>query len=217
MRDVRFFAAMAFALAFLSACAFASVAIAHTDTDLRGTEFREAVRGDSGVIATESPAASEVGLSVLDGGGNAMDAAVATVFALNVARPQSCGIGGGGFMVYRGADGEAAALDFRETAPEAMTPDTFAGDGLYSTFTGHTTIGVPGTVAGMDAALARYGTMSLSEIIAPAESLARNGVEVQPAVAGEMANNEGRLSLFPASAEQFLDDGEPYEAGDSIV
>ena len=217
--------AVSFAAAMLLACAFASVAIAQTTTattttggDLRGTDFREAVRGSSGVIATESPAASEVGLSVLDGGGNAVDAAVATVFALNVARPQSCGVGGGGFMVYRGADGESASLDFRETAPEAMAPDTFEGDGLYSTFTGHTTVGVPGTVAGMDAALERYGTMGLPETIAPAESLARNGVEIQPVVADEMANNEGRLSLFAASAAQFLDEnGEPYEAGDAIV
>ncbi|MGH3087308.1 MAG: gamma-glutamyltransferase [Rubrobacteraceae bacterium] len=198
-------------------CGFASVAIAQTNTDFRGTEFREAVRGSSGVIATESPAASEVGLGVLNDGGNAIDAAVATVFALNVARPQSCGIGGGGFMVYRGADGEVAALDFRETAPEAITADAFAGDGLYSTFTGHKTVGVPGTVAGMDAALERFGTMSLAETIAPAESLARNGVEVQPVVSDEMANNQGRLSLFPASAAQFLDDGEPYEDGEVLV
>ncbi len=218
MRAVNVAVSFAFALLFM--CAFSSVAIAQTattDDDLRGTQFREAVRGSSGVIATESPAASEVGLSVLDGGGNAVDAAVATVFALNVARPQSCGIGGGGFMVYRGADGEAASLDFREAAPEAMAPDTFEGDGLFNTFTGHTTIGVPGTVAGMEAALERYGTTTLAEAISPAESLARNGIEVQPVVADEMANNEGRLSLFPASAERFLDDGEPYEAGDTIV
>lgn len=212
--------AIFFAAAMFVACASASVAIAQsTQTDdLRGTDFREAVRGSSGVVATESPAASEVGISVLDNGGNAVDAAAAMIFAINVARPQSCGVGGGGFMVYRGADGEAASLDFREAAPEAMAPDTFEGDGLFNTFTGHTTIGVPGTVAGMDAALSRYGTMSLSEAVAPAESLARNGVEIQPVVADEMANNEGRLSLFPASAEQFLDEnGEPYEAGETLV
>ncbi len=102
-----------------------------------------------GVVATESPEASQAGLEVLDGGGNAVDAAVAAVFALNVARPQSCGIGGGGFMVYRGADGETAALDFRETAPAAIEPDAFGGDGIYNAYTGHKTVGVPGTVAGM--------------------------------------------------------------------
>ena len=68
------------------------------------------MRGEAGIITSESPAASGVGLSVLNGGGNAVDAAVATTFALNAARPQSCGVGGGGFMVYRGANGETAAL-----------------------------------------------------------------------------------------------------------
>src|SRR3990170_3941940 len=98
---------------------------------VEGSGFREAVRSGGGVISSESPAASAVGLEVLDAGGNAMDAAVASTFALGVARPQSCGIGGGGFLVYRGADGETAALDFREMAPAAVTPETFAGQGLY--------------------------------------------------------------------------------------
>lgn len=203
-----------FVTSLLLTCATAAFA---EDPDPRGTQFRPAARGAGGAISTESPAASEVGLGVLDDGGNAMDAAVATVFALNVARPQSCGIGGGGFMVYRSADGETAALDFRETAPAAMTPDAFTGDGIYNTYTGHKTVGVPGTVAGMDAALGRYGTMSLAEAIAPAENLARDGVEVQPALADEMAANSERLALFPAAAEQFLKDGEPYEAGDTLV
>ncbi len=184
----------------------------------KGSKFREAVRSAGGVISTESPAASEVGLGVLDSGGNAVDAAVAAVFAVNVARPQSCGIGGGGFMVYRGADGETAALDFRETAPEAVEADTFDGDGLYNTFTGRTTVGVPGTVAGMQAALERYGTISLSEAVSPAEQLAREGVEVQPSLSREMGNNAARLKLFPAAAGQFLVDGtEPYEEGALLV
>lgn len=216
--QARHFTPVVFSL--LLVCSFASFASARTQpaTDyLPGTEFREAERGYGGAIATESPAASRVGLDVLDEGGNAVDAAVATTFALNVARPQSCGVGGGGFMVYRGADGEAAALDFRETAPAAITADAFTGDGIYTTFTGHKTIGVPGTVAGMDAALERYGTTTLADAVAPAESLARNGVEVQPVVAGEMAANARRLALFPEAAGQFLKNGEPYEAGETIV
>lgn len=182
-----------------------------------GSEFREAVRGERGVISTESPAASGVGLSVLDSGGNAVDAAVATTFALNAARPQSCGIGGGGFMVYRGADGEAASLDFRETAPAAIEADAFAGDGIYTAFTGHKTVGVPGTVAGMQAALDRYGTTELEEAIAPAEQMAREGVEVQPSLSEEMSANAERLKLFPAASEQFLLDGEAYPEGSELV
>ena len=154
---------------------------------VEGSRYEEAVRSGGGVISSESTAASEAGLQVLDEGGNAMDAAVTTTFALGVARPQSCGIGGGGFLIYRSADGETAALDFRETAPAAVTPETFAEQGLHKTFTGHTTVGVPGTVAGMQAALDSYGTISLADAIAPAERLAREGFEVPNSLSEEMA------------------------------
>ena len=136
--------------------------------------------GTKGMVATESPAAGRVGRDVLDSGGNAVDAAVATVFALNVARPQGCGIGGGGFMVYRSAAGRTAALDFRETAPARFTPKVFKRPGLAADYTGHLTVGVPGTLAGMRTALARYGTRSLSQSIAPAEQMAARGVKVTP-------------------------------------
>src|SRR4028119_1442396 len=132
-----------------------------------------------------------------------MDAAVATTFALGVARPQSCGIGGGGFLVYRGADGEAAALDFREAAPAGVTPETFAGQGLYKTFTGHTTVGVPGTVAGMQAALESYGTIDLADAIAPAERMAHEGFEVPKSLSEEMGNHLSRLRLYPQTATPF--------------
>src|SRR5436309_6679117 len=125
-----------------------------------GSRFHRALTGRLGVIATESPEAARVGRSVLEHGGNAIDAAASIVFALNVARPQSCGIGGGGFLLYRNAGGPVRALDFRETAPKAITPTTFAGPGLHTMFTGHTTFGVPGTLAGMAAALRRYGTIT---------------------------------------------------------
>jgi gamma-glutamyltranspeptidase/glutathione hydrolase len=185
---------------------------------VEGSQYREAARSEGGVIASESPAASQAGLEVLDAGGNAMDAAVATTFALGVARPQSCGIGGGGFLVYRGADGETAALDFREMAPAAVTPETFAGQGLYKTFTGHTTVGVPGTVAGMQAALESYGTIDLADAIAPAELLAREGFEVPKSLSEEMGNHESRLRLYPQTAEQFLVGGEePYPEGSVLI
>ena len=77
------------------------------------------------MVASESPEAARAGREILDAGGNAVDAAVATTFAIGVSQPQSCGIGGGGFMVYRGADGETASLDFREKAPAAITADAF--------------------------------------------------------------------------------------------
>jgi gamma-glutamyltranspeptidase / glutathione hydrolase len=113
------------------------------------------VSGDLGVVAAESPAAGRVGRGVLEEGGNAVDAAVATAFAMGVARPHSCGLGGGGFMVYRSRQGRTAALDFREEAPAAFGPEALQGPGLRKDFTGHLTVGVPGTVAGMRSALRR--------------------------------------------------------------
>jgi len=185
---------------------------------VEGSRYEEAVRSGGGVISTESTAASKAGLQVLDAGGNAMDAAVTTAFALGVTRPQSCGVGGGGFLVYRDASGETAALDFRETAPAAITPETFAGQGLHKTFTGHTTVGVPGTVAGMQAALESYGTISLADAIAPAAQLAREGFEVPESLSEEMGNQGSRLRLFPETREQFLVSGEePYPPGSILV
>src|SRR5919198_1392296 len=87
-------------------------------------------------------------LAALERGGNAIDAAVTTVFALGVARPQSCGVGGGGFLLYRRADGRVRGLDFRETAGAQASPAMFTDPGLSKTFTGHETVGVPGVVAG---------------------------------------------------------------------
>jgi gamma-glutamyltranspeptidase/glutathione hydrolase len=198
-------------IALLAACAAA------TATAREGSRFHPAVSTTLGVVATESPAAARVGRAVLEQGGNAIDAAAATVFALGVARPQSCGVGGGGFLVYRSHTGRVRALDFRETAPAAITPTTFSGPGPHRTFTGHTTVGVPGTVAGMDAALARYGTLRLAEAIAPAERIAREGFRVPTSLSGAMAQNAARLQLFPTAAEQFLVGGQAYAPGATLV
>src|SRR5215208_3128108 len=183
-----------------------------TSTATEGTRFHPGVTSPYGVVATESPQAAEVGRDVLEHGGNAIDAAASTVFAFGVARPQSCGIGGGGFMVYRDRNDAVATLDFRETAPAAIKSDTFTGPGLYQTFTGHTTVGVPGVVAGMNAALKRFGTISLRRAIAPAQHLAEDGVTVLPTLADSIAANKARIQLFPATADQYLhEDGTPYQ------
>lgn len=184
-----------------------------------GTRFREGLRSTLGVIATESPAATEIGVAVLDAGGNAIDAVVAAVMAINVARPQSCGIGGGGFMVYRSGDGsEVATLDFREEAPSAFTPDSLQVNGINRGFTGHLVVGVPGTVAGLAAALDRYGTMSWAELLAPSAELAAGGFEVLQSLSEQMAVAAARLRLFPSSAAQFLVGGvAPYPPGSTLV
>src|SRR3954465_1653298 len=106
-----------------------ALAFVPTSSATEGSRFHPGVTSPYGVVATESPQAAAVGRDVLEDGGNAVDAAVSTVFALGVARPQSCGIGGGGFMVYRDHDGSVATLDFRETAPAKITNTTFMGPG----------------------------------------------------------------------------------------
>ena len=202
--------------AMLAAPAIVLLALAASAPALavEGGRFRAAVQSRGGVVATESAAAARVGRGVLRAGGNAIDAAVATTFAIGVARPQSCGIGGGGFLVYRSAGGRAATLDFRETAPVAVTPTTFAGPGPHRTFTGHRTVGVPGTVAGMAAALDRFGTISLAEAVSPAAELARRGTTVPQSLSADMASNAARLRLFPESARLFLAaGGAPHPAG----
>jgi gamma-glutamyltranspeptidase/glutathione hydrolase len=180
----------------------------------QGTKFHQGTRGQLGVIATESPAAARVGRTVLEQGGNAVDAAVSTVFALGVARPQSCGIGGGGFMVIRSRTGAVRTLDFRETAPASIRADQFVNDQLAKEFTGHTTVGVPGVVAGMAAALKRYGTRPLAATIAPAQLLASAGFRVPTSLSGSMTANAKRLTKYPASAEQYLTPtGQAYAPG----
>ncbi|MHC4975886.1 MAG: gamma-glutamyltransferase [Planctomycetota bacterium] len=144
-----------------------------------------------GVVAADHEQASQAGARMLAMGGNAVDAAVATSFALSVVRPQSCGIGGGGFMVISLADdpdvegdqSRVVALNYRETAPAAMGPDYF--EGLRdvpeaSTHTGHA-VGVPGTVPGLLHALETYGTLDRATVMAPAIELARDGFLVDRA------------------------------------
>jgi gamma-glutamyltranspeptidase / glutathione hydrolase len=204
-------------VALVAAVAYAALAVAaRPPTEPTGSQFHPAVTGRFGVVATESPAAARVGRRVLEQGGNAIDAAASIVFALTAARPQSCGVGGGGFMVYRSAQGKVDSLDFRETAPAAWTPQTLQPSGLHTVYTGHLTNGVPGVVAGMDAALRRYGTFGLKRAIAPAAALARRGVRVREPLAKAMAANIARIRLFPTTARIYLKHGRPYKEGDVL-
>lgn len=141
--------------------------------------------GHRGMVATDSPYASRVGLRVLKAGGNAVDAATAVSFALAVTRPYSTGLGGGGFLILRlGATGETRAFDFRECAPGASTRDMYVKPaarerhGTRPSRNGFLAVGVPGMVAGRVHVLNRYGSKPLAELIAPAIKLARNGFRV---------------------------------------
>lgn len=183
-----------------------------------GSRFREAVSSNGGTVASVSEQAGRVGIRILDGGGNAVDAAIATTLAVGVSRPDLCGIGGGGFLAYRDASGEVATLDFREEAPARITPDAYQGAGIYRSFTGHKTVGVPGTVAGMAKAAGRFGSMPFARLVRPARKLAANGVVVTEDLSASIAANSERLRLFPASARIYLVEGTvPYPPGSTLV
>ena len=120
------------------------------------------VRTRGGIVASQSGIASRVGADVLRDGGSAVDATVATAFALAVTFPFAGNIGGGGFLVLRPTNGETAAYDFRETAPAASSPTMFMKDGKYDTqvhHNSHLAVGVPGTVAGLHLAWKEHGTL----------------------------------------------------------
>jgi len=180
----------------------------------------EPVRAENGMVVTTDAYASQVGVDVLREGGNAVDAAIAVQFALAVVNPEAGNIGGGGFMVTRMADGETAALDFREVAPGAATRDMYLdedGNPTNASVVGHLAAGVPGTVAGMWAAHQRYGTMDWARLVEPSIELAR-GFEVTERFLGSLGPGKvGDIQQFPTTAAQFLPrDGQPPLVGDTL-
>jgi gamma-glutamyltranspeptidase/glutathione hydrolase len=164
--------------------------------------------------------ASRIGDRVLRNGGNAVDAAVATGFALAVVYPRAGNVGGGGFMVIRFPEGEATTIDFREKAPLAAHPEMWLDeDGEYDRdlhHYSHRAVGVPGTVAGFAYAHDRYGRLSWEELVEPAVRLARNGFEVTPGIARSLEGFLQRTPLHPASLEAFSNDGRPYRPGETL-
>lgn len=177
------------------------------------------VYGTEGMVATTDPVASEVGAEILRRGGNAVDAAVATQFALAVVNPEAGNIGGGGFMVVRMADGTTGALDFRETAPLAATRDMFLdveGNVTDRSLIGHLAAGVPGSVAGMWEAHQRFGALSWSELLQPAIHLAE-GIVVHERLARSLTENVESLRRYPATARVFLQANEAPRVGERLV
>ena len=140
------------------------------------------VLAKNGMVSAQEAVATRIGVEVLRKGGNAIDAAVAVGFALAVTLPRAGNLGGGGFMiVHEAKTGQTHAIDYRETAPAGATRNMFLDEnGEYDRRKAvgtHFSAGVPGTVAGLAMALERFGTMSLAELIRPAQQLAREGIE----------------------------------------
>ena len=177
------------------------------------------VRSPEGMVSSANIMASEVGAEVLARGGNAVDAAIATGFALAVVHPTAGNIGGGGFMVIRQPDGSATAIDFREKAPLAAHPEMFTDENGEYSFDihhgSHVAVGVPGTVAGFALAHERHGGgTAWADLVEPAVGLAGDGFVLSPALARSLASVLPRMEPYPASVAQFSKDGVPYEEGE---
>ncbi len=183
----------------------------------RGQVARQPVRARRAIVASSSAFASQVGVEILRRGGNAVDAAVAVGLALAVTFPVAGNLGGGGFMLIRMADGRMAAIDYRETAPAAARRDMYLdADGnhrLEKSTLGYAAVGVPGTVAGFDLALRKYGRLKWAQVVAPARRLAREGFPVSYALAQGLRIAQ-RLAGDPESRRIFHRDGDYYAEGE---
>jgi gamma-glutamyltranspeptidase/glutathione hydrolase len=180
-----------------------------------------AVEAEFGMVVSAQRLAAEAGRAMLDQGGNAIDAAVAVGYAEAVTNPCCGNIGGGGFLTARLADGHAIFLNFRETAPGKATPDMFldpngaplAGASLH----GWRAVGVPGTVLGLDTALAKYGALSRATVMAPAIRLAREGFVLSRGDANILARAKALRRQSNAAAIFLRRDGSPLQADDRLV
>ena len=172
-----------------------------------------------GAVVSQNRIASQIGADILLRGGNAVDAAVATAFALAVTHPAAGNIGGGGFLVFRSARGETAAYDFRETAPGRANPLMFQREGRYDFELHHNSylsVGVPGTVAGLHLAWQERGSVPWKELVHPAVKLARDGFVVSAGLARSLKSALPVLQKHTASLAQFTRGGVPYEAGEIL-
>ena len=172
------------------------------------------------MVVSAQALASQAGLDMLEQGGNAVDAAVAVGYALAVVYPAAGNLGGGGFMTLRLADGRATFLDFREKAPLAATPTMFL-DSAGEIAKGRSTdtwlaVGVPGTVAGLEAARARYGTLPRAAVMAPAIRLARDGFVLEPGDVALLRLGTDALRHDPAAASIFLPGGRKLQSGERL-
>ncbi|MBR7780922.1 gamma-glutamyltransferase [Undibacterium luofuense] len=179
------------------------------------------VYGKSGMVVSEQALASQAGLDILQRGGNAIDAAIATGFALAVVLPNAGNIGGGGFMLVHDArSGKQVALDFRELAPRSAKRDLYLdsqGNVIpeKSTYS-HQAVGIPGTVAGLELAHKRFGSLPWAQLLAPAIRLAEQGFTVSPHLASLLAAEAGHLGKWPAGRAIFFRNQQALQAGELL-
>jgi gamma-glutamyltranspeptidase/glutathione hydrolase len=181
---------------------------------------REPVRTRKAMVVAQEPVATDVGVAVLKGGGNAIDAAVAVAFALAVTHPSAGNIGGGGFILARFSDGRTTFIDFRERAPETASRNMYlddAGNLTAGSRVGWRAAGVPGTVRGLEYAHRKYGSKNWPDLLAPAVELARQGAVLSYAEARSICGARKLLERFPESKRIFLKGGACFEAGEKLV
>ncbi len=176
------------------------------------------VHAPHAIVVSVHELASQVGVETMKAGGNAIDAAVATGFALAVVHPAAGNIGGGGFMLVRMADGKVHFIDFREKAPAAATANMYLdsqGDVTDDPWLGYRSIGVPGSVAGMVYAETHFGKLDLAKVMAPAIKLAREGYPLTWKEARDMRDDK-YLAKFPESRRIFQREGNYYQQGETF-
>ena len=197
-------------------------------------QARQPVRTKHGMVVAQEPNAADVGVRILQSGGNAVDAAIAVAMALAVTLPAAGNIGGGGFLMLRKADGTSAFVDFRERAPQRASRDMYLGkDGKITreNLVGWRAPGVPGTVRGMELLHRKFATKPWTDLLAPAVELAQRGFPVTYEFANSLRNagragaaaqgasaltEPGVLAQFPESKRIFLRDGKYYEPGETF-
>ena len=195
-------------------------------TPAQGPDKVPVARGRGGAVASVDGDATQVGINVLKAGGNAVDAAVATAAALGVTEPFSAGIGGGGFMVIRQADGQVITLDGREEAPALTTPNMFddpdsqTGEPLPyfpERISSGLAVGEPGTLLNWETALRRYGTLGLGEALQGAIALAETGFTVDDTFVGQIERNRDRFAAFTSTRDLYLPGGSPPAVGTTFT
>jgi len=209
-----------FTIAVLLFCLTTSFYSSNSSTALAAS--REPVRARHGIVASINEVASRVGVDIMKRGGNAVDAAIAVAFALEVTHPAAGNLGGGGFMMIRLKNGKSTAIDYREMAPAAATRNVYLDkngnviEGEGGSIEGYRASGVPGTVRGMELALKKYGSHRLSwaQLIEPARALAANGITVTYNLARGLRGAKEYLSKYPETKRIYLKNGQLYNEGE---
>lgn len=189
-------------------------------TSLRASANGATLQANVGLVVADSEHASRAGMEILKRGGNAVDAAVATAFALSVVDQASSGLGGGGFMVYyRAKDRKSFALDFRETAPQASKRELYMNDGKPApslSLTGALAVAVPGEVAGLVEARRRFGTMPMTALVAPAVKLATEGFPLDSTLRVAIERQQVNMKRFAELRRIYMPKGGIPKEGEII-